>query len=54
MFSPMQEQLKDLIEHEAGVANLGQLMYFRKFDADFTREMNRSVRAMLRAWEEGG
>ena len=33
-------------------SNTGQKMYFRKFDSDFTREMNRSVRAMLRAWGE--
>ena len=31
-------------------ANVGQLMYLRKFNADFTKEMTRSVRAMLRAW----
>jgi len=30
--------------------NFGQAMYFRKFGADFSIEMNRSVRAMLKAW----
>jgi nitroreductase len=33
--------------------NVGQAMYFRKFSADFSIEMNRSVRAMLKAWAEG-
>jgi nitroreductase len=37
---------------EAGALNIGQRMYFRKFDSDFSREMNRSVRAMLQAWVE--
>ena len=32
------------------VKNLAQMTYMRKFDSDFAREMNRSVRAMLRAW----
>ena len=33
-----------------GVKNLAQMTYTRKFDSDFAREMNRSVRAMLRVW----
>ena len=33
--------------------NVGQAMYFRKFGADFSIEMSRSVRAMLKAWTEG-
>ncbi|MBU0494863.1 MAG: nitroreductase family protein [Chloroflexi bacterium] len=33
-----------------GARNIGQLMYVRKFNADFSREMNRSVRAMVQAW----
>ncbi|MFZ1946713.1 MAG: nitroreductase family protein [bacterium] len=37
----------------AAPANVAQLMYLRKFTADFTREMTRSVRAMLRAWNGG-
>jgi FMN reductase (NADPH)/FMN reductase [NAD(P)H] len=31
-------------------SNFGQSMYFRKFNADFSVELNRSVRAMLKAW----
>jgi nitroreductase len=33
-----------------GVANFGQYMYLRKFNADFTVEMSRSVRAILTQW----
>jgi FMN reductase (NADPH)/FMN reductase [NAD(P)H] len=33
-----------------GVKNTGQWMYSRKFNAGFSQEMNRSVRAMMRAW----
>ncbi len=34
----------------AGVTNVGQWMYARKFAADFSKEMSRSVKAMMRAW----
>jgi FMN reductase (NADPH) len=34
----------------AGVANVGQWMYARKFASDFSKEMSRSVKAMMRAW----
>ena len=34
----------------AGAANVGQLMYLQKFNADFTKEMTRSVQAMLQTW----
>lgn len=33
-----------------GVANFGQAMYLRKFSADFSVEMSRSVRAILKEW----
>lgn len=33
-----------------GVDNLGQYTYLRKFGADFSLEMNRSVRTMIRSW----
>ena len=36
--------------HEPGAANLGQHSYVRKFAADFSLEMTRSVRAAIRAW----
>jgi nitroreductase len=34
-------------------SNSGQRLYFRKFDADFSHEMNRSVRAIVQAWTKG-
>jgi hypothetical protein len=40
---------KDRDEIE-GARNVGQRMYWRKFDSDFSREMSRSARAMLKAW----
>ena len=33
-----------------GIANYGQATYLRKFAADFTVEMTRSVRLMLKEW----
>jgi FMN reductase (NADPH)/FMN reductase [NAD(P)H] len=36
-----------------GARNVGQLIYTRKFNADFSKEMSRSVRAILKAWLEG-
>ena len=35
-----------------GARNVGQLVYNRKFDAGFTKEMSRSVRAILKVWLE--
>jgi nitroreductase len=43
------EMFKDRDEIE-GAYNVGQRMYWRKFDSDFSREMSRSARAMLEAW----
>jgi nitroreductase len=39
--------------HAAGASNVGQLAYLQKFSADFTKEMTRSVRAMLQTWTRG-
>ena len=33
-----------------GLSNVGQVTYSRKYNAAFAKEMNRSVREMLRAW----
>jgi len=50
MFHEQQERaFKDKADMD-GCANVGQLMYLRKFSANFTLEMTRSVRAMLAAW----
>jgi nitroreductase len=35
------------------IKNIGQWMYSRKLGADFSREMSRSVRAMLDSWTSG-
>jgi hypothetical protein len=35
-----------------GARNVGQLIYVRKFNAQFSKEMSRSVRAILKAWLE--
>jgi len=36
-----------------GAASVGQVVYRRKFAADFTLEMQRSVRVMLESWRAG-
>ncbi|MDO9301615.1 MAG: nitroreductase family protein [Anaerolineales bacterium] len=36
-----------------GIANVGQANYQRKFSADFSVEMRRSVRAILKNWGKG-
>jgi FMN reductase (NADPH)/FMN reductase [NAD(P)H] len=36
----------------AGARNVGQLIYNRKFNADFSKEMSRSVRLILKTWLE--
>ena len=41
--------VKDL-DSLKGVENIGQLMYKRKFDSEFSREMSRSVQAILKSW----
>lgn len=33
-----------------GIANVGQAMYLRKFSVDFSMEMRRSVREILKVW----
>jgi nitroreductase len=38
-------------DRPAEIENVGQGMYLRKFGADFSVEMTRSVRAILQAWE---
>jgi len=43
------EMFKDKEEIE-GARNVGQRMYWRKFNSTYSREMSRSSRAMLKAW----
>jgi FMN reductase (NADPH)/FMN reductase [NAD(P)H] len=47
MFSEHERQLS---KGQAKESNFGQAMYFRKFDSDFSREMSRSVRLILKEW----
>ena len=37
-------------ERPDGIENVGQYNYVRKFSAEFSLEMTRSVRAMLQSW----
>jgi len=53
MFHDMQEQMPRAGDKAKGVDNVGTMIYLRKFGADFSREMSRSVRAMLSAWVGG-
>jgi nitroreductase len=39
-------------EDVLGARNLGQLIYTRKFSAEFSREMSRSARLILTTWRE--
>jgi nitroreductase len=47
-----QERVFGKREEVKGARNIGQMIYLQKFDSDFAREMNRSVRAMVQAWGE--
>ncbi len=35
-----------------GIKNYGQHMFLKKFNSEFSREMSRSVREMVKAWKE--
>ena len=51
MYREAQERFLSQPNCSTDVENVGQGMYLRKFNADFSVEMTRSVRAILRAWE---
>jgi FMN reductase (NADPH)/FMN reductase [NAD(P)H] len=53
MFGDIEEGFARMSAKPEGIDNVGQAMYARKFSADFSKEMSRSVRAMLQAWTEG-
>ena len=53
MFSERHKQMFKTRTSVSGSANVGQVIYRRKFDAGFTHEMTRSVRAILKQWSEG-
>ena len=50
MFADRQRQLSAGRIKE-GITNVGQAAYLRKFSADFTMELRRSVHEMLKQWE---
>lgn len=50
MFRERQKLMFGEREYVEGSVNVGQLMYWRKFSADFSVEMSRSVRAILKEW----
>lgn len=52
MFHETHEQAFHGREEVAGARNLGQFVYGRKFNASFSKEMSRSVRAILKIWTE--
>jgi nitroreductase len=52
MFRETQAQVFRGRKEFTGARNYGQLVYGRKFNADFSREMSRSVRAIMRVWNE--
>ncbi len=51
MVRDAQERFLKNPDHPKDIENVGQGMYLRKFNADFSVEMTRSVRAILQAWE---
>ncbi len=52
LFLPFGRRSFELHEFPNGGKNVIQSIYIRKFSAEFTIEMNRSVRAMLKNWQE--
>jgi FMN reductase (NADPH)/FMN reductase [NAD(P)H] len=52
MFAPYEEMLQKVGQPIKGAVNFGQHNYLRKFTADFSFEMSRSVRAMLKNWTD--
>jgi nitroreductase len=52
MFRQTHEKVFHGREVVTGARTIGQLIYNRKFNAGFSKEMNRSVRAILKRWTE--
>ncbi len=51
MYRHIEERIAAGKGYSGGAKNFGQATYLRKFIADFSVEMNRSVREMLKNWE---
>ncbi len=52
MYQPMEERFKGAGASLNGASNIGRNNYQRKFIADFSIEMNRSVKTMLANWKK--
>jgi nitroreductase len=52
MYQPMEERYKGAGSSLNGARNIGQNNYQRKFIADFSIEMNRSVKTMIANWKK--
>lgn len=51
MYKGMTERIFQGVEYPDPPKNVGQLMYMRKFNVDFSKEMSRSVREILKNWK---
>lgn len=54
MMEPRNQQLHANGPRADGIQNVGQFNYLKKFSADFSVEMSRSVRAMIQSWMHPG
>ena len=54
MMRPRNEQLAASGNRKDGIQNAGQFNYFKKFSAEFSVEMSRSVHQMIRRWNGEG
>ena len=52
MYKPIEKSYFSSGKFIKGANNIGQHFYIKKYSSDFTREMNRSVRAALQNWKE--
>jgi nitroreductase len=52
-FAEMFREQESQMTPKEGIANFGQAAYLRKFSADFSVEMSRSVRVILKEWMKG-
>jgi nitroreductase len=51
MFQPVKERYFADGQYPEGAENVGQVYFFRKFVADYSIELSRSVKEMLKNWE---
>jgi nitroreductase len=51
MFAPRNAQMTAAGARKDGIENVGQFNYVRKFSAEFSIEMNRSVQTMINSWK---